>query len=125
MKWTAEEEEALLVGVAKNGPGKWKNILQDSKFPLSSLIAPISISRLVHPDLRQLELRYWLNPNQVYQSGLKGSQFKLSNARSICLLDFPIPAEDTLNWVCDYPEGDIRLSTDNWIDRNYDYFEFL
>ncbi|KAK3199015.1 hypothetical protein Dsin_022430 [Dipteronia sinensis] len=81
--------------------------------------------RHAHPDLRQLELRYWLNPNQVYQTGLKDSQFKLSNARSICLLDCPIPAEDTLNWVCDYPEGDIRLSTDNWIDRNYDYFEFL
>ncbi|KAK4839299.1 hypothetical protein QYF36_020801 [Acer negundo] len=81
--------------------------------------------RHAHPDLSQLELRYWLNPNQVYQTGLKDSQFKLSNARSICLLDFPIPAEDALNWVCDYPDGDIRLSMDNWIDRNYDYFEFL
>ncbi|KAH9650778.1 Choline transporter protein 1 [Citrus sinensis] len=78
-----------------------------------------------HAGLRELELRYWLNPNQVYQSGLKGSQFKLANARSICLLDCPIPAEDSLNWVCDYPEGEIRLSMDDWIDRNYDYFEFL
>ncbi|KAK6230529.1 hypothetical protein QUC31_002047 [Theobroma cacao] len=77
------------------------------------------------PSLRQLELKYWLNPNQVYQSGVKDSQFKLSNARSICLLDCPIPSEDSLNWVCDYPEGDIRLSKDDWIDRNYDYFEFL
>ncbi|KAK4837243.1 hypothetical protein QYF36_003894 [Acer negundo] len=32
MKWTAEEEEALLAGVAKHGPGKWKNILKDSEF---------------------------------------------------------------------------------------------
>ncbi|GLT83357.1 hypothetical protein SLE2022_016500 [Rubroshorea leprosula] len=78
-----------------------------------------------NPGLRQLELRYWLNPNQVYQSGLKDSQFKLANARSICLLDCPIPSEDSLNWVCDYPEGDIRLRMDDWIDRNYDYFEFL
>ncbi|KAF3442528.1 hypothetical protein FNV43_RR16444 [Rhamnella rubrinervis] len=77
------------------------------------------------PGLRELELRYWLNPNQVYQSGLKDSQFKLVNARSICLLDCPIPSEDSLNWVCDYPEGEIRLSMDDWIDRNYDYFEFL
>ncbi|KAK4576671.1 hypothetical protein RGQ29_027281 [Quercus rubra] len=46
------------------------------------------------PGLRQLELRYWLNPNQVYQSGLKGN-------------------------------GDIHLSMDDWIDRNYDYYEFL
>ncbi|XP_058211064.1 choline transporter protein 1-like [Rhododendron vialii] len=78
-----------------------------------------------NPDLRQLELRYWLNPNQVYQSGLKNSQFTLDNARSICLLDCPIPSEDSLNWVCDYPEGDIHLSTDDWIDRNYDYFADL
>ncbi|EEF33810.1 conserved hypothetical protein [Ricinus communis] len=78
-----------------------------------------------HPDLDQLELMYWLNPNQVYLSGLKNTQFKLANARSVCLLDCPIPSEDALNWVCDYPEGDIRLSMDDWIDRNYDYFEFL
>ncbi|CAA0815961.1 Plasma-membrane choline transporter family protein [Striga hermonthica] len=76
-------------------------------------------------DLRELELRYWLNPNQVYQTGVKGSNFELSNARSICLLDCPIPSEDSLNWVCDYPEGDVRLSIDNWIDRNYDYFADL
>ncbi|GMY34631.1 telomere repeat-binding factor 4 isoform X1 [Fagus crenata] len=31
-KWTAEEEEALLGGVAKHGPGKWKNILKDPDF---------------------------------------------------------------------------------------------
>ncbi|KAH1083930.1 hypothetical protein J1N35_023691 [Gossypium stocksii] len=78
-----------------------------------------------HPGLRKLELKYWLNPNQVYQSGVKDSQFKLSNARSICLWDCPTPSEDSLNWVCDYPEGDIRLSMHDWISRNYDYYEFL
>ncbi|XWS18846.1 hypothetical protein CRYUN_Cryun32bG0080000 [Craigia yunnanensis] len=31
-KWTAEEEEALLAGLAKHGPGKWKNILKDPDF---------------------------------------------------------------------------------------------
>ncbi|XP_010531864.1 PREDICTED: telomere repeat-binding factor 4-like isoform X2 [Tarenaya hassleriana] len=31
-KWTPEEEEALLAGVAKHGPGKWKNILRDPDF---------------------------------------------------------------------------------------------
>ncbi|CAL5341943.1 unnamed protein product [Camellia sinensis] len=77
------------------------------------------------PDLHELELRYWLNPNQVYQSGLKDSQFTLDNARSICLMDCPIPSEDSLNWVCDYPEGDIHLSIKEWIDRNYDYFADL
>lgn len=78
-----------------------------------------------HAHLHQLDLKYWLNPNQVYQSGLKDTQFKLADARSICLLDCPVPSEDSLNWVCDYPEGDIRMSMDDWIDRNYDYFEFL
>ncbi|CDP05904.1 unnamed protein product [Coffea canephora] len=81
--------------------------------------------RHADPDLRELELRYWLNPNQVYQSGLKNAQVKLENARSICLLDCPIPSEDSLNWVCDYPDGDVKLSTDDWIDRNYDYFADL
>lgn len=81
--------------------------------------------RHADPDLRELELRYWLNPNQVYQSGLKNSQVKLENARSICLMDCPMPSEDSLNWVCDYPDGDVKLSTDDWIDRNYDYFADL
>ncbi|KAH7860411.1 hypothetical protein Vadar_013119 [Vaccinium darrowii] len=78
-----------------------------------------------NPDIRGLEVRYWLNPNQVYQSGLKDSQFKLDNARSICLMDCPTLSEDSLNWVCDYPEGDVHLSVDNWIDKNYDYFADL
>lgn len=76
-------------------------------------------------DLRELELRYWLNSNQVYQTRLKDTNVHLSNARSICLMDCPIPSEDSLNWVCDYPEGDIHLSVDDWIDRNYDYFADL
>ncbi|KAG6591969.1 Choline transporter protein 1, partial [Cucurbita argyrosperma subsp. sororia] len=55
----------------------------------------------------------------------EGQSIKLADARSICLMDCPTPSEDSLNWVCDYPEGEIRLSMDDWIDRNYDYFEFL
>ncbi|KAL1817872.1 hypothetical protein DCAR_0522363 [Daucus carota subsp. sativus] len=81
--------------------------------------------RHAHRNLRELELHYWLNPNQVYQSGLKNSQFKLGNARSVCLLDCPNPSEDSLGWVCDYPDGEIHLSIDDWIDRNYDYFADL
>ncbi|XP_020571579.1 choline transporter-like protein 2 [Phalaenopsis equestris] len=78
-----------------------------------------------NPDLRELEIRYWMNPNQVYESGLKGSQFTLVDTRSICLMECPIPSEDGLNWVCDYPDGDIHISVDDWIDRDYDYYEFL
>ncbi|RWW34231.1 hypothetical protein GW17_00001013 [Ensete ventricosum] len=70
-------------------------------------------------------VRYWLNPNQVYLSGLKNSQFNLADARSLCLMECPVPSEDGLNWVCDYPEGDIRLTMDDWINRDYDYYEFL
>ncbi|KAM7278801.1 hypothetical protein ACFE04_005935 [Oxalis oulophora] len=81
--------------------------------------------RHANPSLRELEIRYWLNPNQVYQSGLKDSQFKLTDARTICLLDCPSPTEGSLTWACDYPEGDIKMSMDDWIDRNYDYFELL
>lgn len=77
------------------------------------------------PDLRELEVRCWMNPNQVYESGLKSSQFKLADARSICLMECPVPSDDGLNWICDYPEGDIRLTVDDWIDRDYDYYEFL
>ncbi|GJN12688.1 hypothetical protein PR202_gb14007 [Eleusine coracana subsp. coracana] len=77
------------------------------------------------PDLRELDVRYWLNPNQVYQSGLKSSQINLPDAKAICLMECPLPAEDGLNFVCDYPEGDIRLTVNDWIDRDYDYFEYL
>ncbi|VFQ91854.1 unnamed protein product [Cuscuta campestris] len=77
------------------------------------------------PNLHELDLKYWLNPNEVYQTSSKDSDAKLANARSICLLDCPTPSDDSLNWVCDYPEGDLRLSVDDWVDRNYDYFADL
>ncbi|CAM9000054.1 unnamed protein product [Rhodiola kirilowii] len=32
LKWTAEEEEALVAGIDKHGSGKWKNILRDTEF---------------------------------------------------------------------------------------------
>ncbi|KFK41697.1 hypothetical protein AALP_AA2G161200 [Arabis alpina] len=32
LKWTAEEEKALLDGIEKHGSGKWKNILRDPEF---------------------------------------------------------------------------------------------
>ncbi|XP_009408146.2 choline transporter protein 1 isoform X1 [Musa acuminata AAA Group] len=82
-------------------------------------------NRHAKPDLRELMVRYWLNPNQVYLSGIENSQFNLADARSICLMECPVPSEDGLNWVCDYPEGDIRLAMDDWINRDYDYYEFL
>ncbi|CAE5960193.1 unnamed protein product [Arabidopsis arenosa] len=31
-KWTVEEEEALLAGIAKHGSGKWSNIVDDPEF---------------------------------------------------------------------------------------------
>ncbi|XP_052151331.1 choline transporter protein 1-like [Oryza glaberrima] len=82
-------------------------------------------SRHGDPDLHELDVRYWMNPNQVYQSGVKDNKINLADAKAICLMECPMPAADGLNFVCDYPEGDIRLSVDDWIDRDYDYFEFL
>ncbi|KAI3834021.1 hypothetical protein MKW92_053557 [Papaver armeniacum] len=82
-----------------------------------------------NPDLRELEIKYWVNPNQVYESGLKNSQFKLADARSICLMECPYPSEDSnsLNWVCDYPEGSMLkgYTMDRWINSNYDYYADL
>lgn len=77
------------------------------------------------PNLRELDVRYWMNPNQVYQSGLKNSKVNLADAKAVCLMECPNPAVDGLNFICDYPEGDIHLSVDDWINRDYDYFEFL
>lgn len=39
LKWTQEEEEALIAGIEKYGAGKWKNILVDPQF------APLLTSR--------------------------------------------------------------------------------
>lgn len=77
------------------------------------------------PDLRELQVRYWQNPNQVYQSGLRKSPINLIEARSICLKGCPTPSDDSLSWVCDYPEGSITLTLDEWVGRNYNYYEFL
>lgn len=78
------------------------------------------------PNLHGLGVRYWVNPNQVFESGFKDTHSDLEDFKSICLKDCPIPSEDTLKWVCNYPEGDdIRLSMDQWVSRDYDYFSFL
>jgi choline transporter-like protein 2/4/5 len=77
------------------------------------------------PDLRELQMRYWQNPNQVYQSGLRKNPINLIEARSICLKGCPTPSDDSLTWVCDYPEGSITLTFDEWVGKNYNYFEFL
>eukprot|EP00249_Psilotum_nudum_P010325 c22474_g1_i1 orf=490-2595(-) len=82
-------------------------------------------SKKANPDLGDFHVRYWQNPNQVYQSGLSESPINLIEARSICLKGCPIPSNTSLTWVCDYPEGPIKLTMQDWADRNYDYFELL
>ncbi|XP_073392196.1 choline transporter protein 1 isoform X2 [Physcomitrium patens] len=77
------------------------------------------------PNLKDYDIRYWLNPNQVYKSGLTSDPFNLGDARSICLADCPIPSATNLTWVCDYPEGPIKLTMSEWGARNYDYFSML
>lgn len=78
-----------------------------------------------NPDLSSLDVRYWQNPNQVYESAIDGSPINLVNARSICLKGCPIPSNGSLTWVCDYPEGPINLTMQEWEDRQYDYFTVL
>lgn len=77
------------------------------------------------PNLRGFELRYWLNPNQVYLSGVKDSLNNLEDAKSICVKNCPVTSEDSLKWVCNYPEGEIHLSMKEWVHRDYDYFDML
>ncbi|KAG0559037.1 hypothetical protein KC19_10G073600 [Ceratodon purpureus] len=76
-------------------------------------------------NLKDYDIRYWLNPNQVYKSGLTSDPFNLGDARSICLASCPTPSATNLTWVCDYPEGNITLSMSEWSARNYDYFSIL
>jgi solute carrier family 44 (choline transporter-like protein), member 2/4/5 len=30
-------------------------------------------------------------------------------------MECPLPTEDGVHFVCDYPDGDIHLSVDDWI----------
>jgi hypothetical protein len=55
----------------------------------------------------------------VYRSGNKDSQFSLADAKTICLMECPLAAEDEINFVCDCPDGDIH-SVDDWIDKDYE-----
>ncbi|EEE61921.1 hypothetical protein OsJ_16656 [Oryza sativa Japonica Group] len=55
-------------------------------------------SRHGDPDLHELDVRYWMNPNQVYQSGVKDNKINLADAKAICLMECPIPAADGLNF---------------------------
>lgn len=78
-----------------------------------------------NPDLSSFDVRYWQNPNQVYESAIDGSPINLVKARSICLKGCPIPSNGSLTWVCDYPEGPINLTMQEWENRHYDYFSLL
>jgi hypothetical protein len=76
-------------------------------------------------NLKSFEVRYWQNPNQVYKSGVLSDPFNLADARSICLKDCPSPSNTNLTWICDYPQGPINLTMDDWAGRNYDYYDLL
>ncbi|KAE7999076.1 hypothetical protein FH972_003557 [Carpinus fangiana] len=77
-KWTSEEEEALLAGVAKHGPGKWKNILKDPDF------APFLTSRS-NIDLKDK----WRNLS-VSTSG-QGSKDKSRTPKAKTVAAAPVP----------------------------------
>jgi hypothetical protein len=41
--------------------------------------------RRAKPNLNHFQVRYWMNPSQLYWSGVYPDRYKLSTARSICL----------------------------------------
>ncbi|GBG82360.1 hypothetical protein CBR_g34644 [Chara braunii] len=88
------------------------------------------------PNLQGYNIRYWMNPKQVIESGDITFSVSLRDARAICLRACPPIAEginSSLSWVCDYPEINAGNSTSplhqltikDWADRNYSYFELL
>ncbi|KAG2728763.1 hypothetical protein I3843_01G214200 [Carya illinoinensis] len=99
-KWTPEEEEALLAGVAKHGPGKWKNILKDPDF------APFLTQRS-NIDLKDK----WRNLS-VSTSG-QGSKEKSRGAKVKTTIAAPLP-----NVQNSSPAAPLRhnLSTDTVMD---------
>lgn len=73
-----------------------------------------------------------MNPSQLFLAGERTSAFKLTNARGICLKGCPgsTPAQfrnDSIAWVCDYPEGAMKknVTMREWVRRGYDYFDLL
>ncbi|KAK4267266.1 hypothetical protein QN277_024066 [Acacia crassicarpa] len=76
-KWTADEEEALLAGIAKHGPGKWKNILKDPEF------APFLTSRS-NIDLKDKWRNLSVNP------AAQGSKDKARNPKIKAIMPAPV-----------------------------------
>ncbi|KAI9109445.1 hypothetical protein K1719_019499 [Acacia pycnantha] len=76
-KWTADEEEALLSGIAKHGPGKWKNILKDPEF------APFLTHRS-NIDLKDKWRNLSVNP------AAQGSKDKARNPKIKAIMPAPV-----------------------------------
>ncbi|KAL9224242.1 hypothetical protein vseg_000301 [Gypsophila vaccaria] len=74
-KWTAEEEEALIDGIAKHGPGKWKCIQKDPQFH-------VHLSNRTNIDLKDK----WRN---MSTAAIQGSSTRFRSPR-------PKPALDAL-----------------------------
>ncbi|KAK2371236.1 telomere repeat-binding factor [Trifolium repens] len=81
-KWTAEEEEALQVGVQRYGAGKWKNILRDPE------LQPKLISRS-NIDLKDKWRNLNVFPGQA--SNAKGSRVTLKAKPSVPVNATPSP----------------------------------
>lgn len=67
-KWTVEEEKALVAGVDKHGPGKWRNILNDKEFgPLLTLRSNVDLKVPFSPPLSFYYFLYisWLTPRKI------------------------------------------------------------
>ncbi|KAF7814087.1 telomere repeat-binding factor 4 [Senna tora] len=80
-KWTAEEEEALLAGISKHGPGKWKNILKDPEF------APFLTHRS-NIDLKAIRVPKWYVTVVALRAFNGHISFMLSNVTHLCQIFF-------------------------------------
>ncbi|GBG90263.1 hypothetical protein CBR_g50441 [Chara braunii] len=92
-------------------------------------------SKDASPSLKGFNVRYWINPRQMIESADPILSLSLRDARAICLKDCPEVGgrNDTVAWVCDYPEVSQtnsshplhQLSMDDWFNRTYDYYALL
>lgn len=81
LKWTGEEEEALLAGIGKHGPGKWKNILRDPEFA----------DQLIHRSNIDLKVSLFLFKITLFEPYIKPKTSKLRLTRD-CIMYLLISA---------------------------------
>ncbi|CAL5195667.1 unnamed protein product [Lathyrus oleraceus] len=99
LKWTQEEEDALIAGIDKHGTGKWKTILVDPQF------AHLLTSRS-NIDLKDK----WRNMNVYVNNGSQGSSSRTPKPKAA-------PASSTAVPQISAPSSDIVASDPSPIEQ--------